>query len=71
MGWMNKDILVVGEDAFELAYDNSGNILIYGLDYGTSWSDNCDDTDVKGFTPTSDKKSCGGRIAAMGFKKDY
>lgn len=71
MGWMNKDILIVGEDAFELAYDNSGNILIYGLDYGTNWSDNCTDTMVKSFTPASDKKSCGGRIAAMGFKKDY
>ena len=71
LGWMTKDVLIIGEDAFELAYDNKGNILVYGLDYGTSWTTNCTDTQVKSFTPASDKKSCGGRIAAHGFKKDY
>ncbi len=71
MGWMNKDILLIGEDAFELAYNNKGHILIYGLDYGTLWTESCNDTQVQSFTPNSNKHSCGGRIAAYGFKKDY
>lgn len=71
MGWMNKDILLIGEDAFELAYDNKGDILVYGLDYGTLWTESCNDTQVQSFTPNSNKHSCGGRIAAYGFKKDY
>ncbi len=71
LGWLNKDIIVLGEDAFELAYDNKGNIQIYGLDYGDNWTEKCTDAMVKNFGPSSDRKSCGGRIAAMGFKKDY
>ena len=71
MGWMNKDILLIGEDAFELAYNNKGNIQIYGLEYGDSWTTYCDDSKVESFTPASNKRSCGGRIAAHGFKKDY
>ena len=71
LGWLTKDLLVLGEDAFELAYDNKGNIQIYGLDYGDNWTENCSDALVENFGPASDKKSCGGRIAARGFKKDY
>ena len=71
LGWMKKDILLIGEDAFELAYNNNGAILIYGLDYGDLWTSNCSDSQVESFTPASNKHSCGGRIAAHGFKKDY
>ncbi len=71
VGWMSKDFLVLGEDAFELAYTSKGDIYIYGLEYGTSWTTACSDTKVEAFTPSSDKSSCGGRIAAHGFKKDY
>ena len=69
IGWASKDKLVMGDDAFELAYDNEGNILIYGLEYGQLWNDGCEDTGS--LSASSDKKSCGGRIAAMNYKKDY
>ena len=69
IGWASKDRLVIGDDAFELAYDNEGNILIYGLEYGKLWSDGC--SEPKEMSASSDKKSCGGRIAAMNYKKDY
>lgn len=71
MGWINKDIIVLGEDAFEMAYTNKGDIDIYGLDYGDHWTTYCTDDLAKSFGPSSDRKSCGGRIAAHGFKKDY
>ena len=72
LGWANKKgKLLLGDDVFELAYDNNGNIKIYGLEYGDSWETKCTDEQVKTFTPNSNKKSCGGRIAAMNFKKDY
>lgn len=71
IGWANKEILAIGEDAFELAYDNKGNVQVYGFEYGTSWTSSCGDTQVKDFGPASDKSSCGGRIVAKGFKKDY
>lgn len=68
-GYAAKKQLAIGEDGFEVAYDNHGKILIYGLDYGDSWESNC--SNPKGMGPGDDKKSCGGRIAAMGFKKDF
>ena len=71
IGWASKDILAIGEDAFELAYDNKGNVQVYGFDYGTLWTSSCTDAQVENFGPASDKKSCGGRIVAKGFKKDY
>ena len=74
VGWATKEHVVMGEDAFELAYNNDGDILVYGLDYaadGDYWTDKCTDTKIKSFTPASDKKSCGGRIVANSFKRDY
>lgn len=71
MGYKNKQRLLMGEDAFELSYNNNGEILVYGLDYGDKWSEKCSDSLVANFTPASDKSTCGGRIAAKGFKKDY
>ena len=64
-GYAAKKHLAIGEDAFEVAYDNHGSILIYGLDYG----DSCDDP--KSISPGESRKACGGRIAKMGFKKDF
>jgi len=71
MGYKNKARLMLGEDVFELSYNNNGEVLVYGLDYGTSWTEDCSDEKVANFTPASDKSTCGGRIAAKGFKKDY
>ena len=71
IGWTNKKFPTIGEDAFELAYDNKGNVKVYGLDYGDKWEDVCDDENIKNFAPGKRHKSCGGRIVAKGFKKDY
>ena len=71
MGYGSKDNIFLGDDAFEFAYDNKGEILVYGLDYGTSWETDCSDSAIASFTPASDKSTCGGRIVANGYKKDY
>ena len=74
LGWTGKDIIALGEDVFEVAYTNKGDIQVYGLDYsdtGDLWDETCGDDDIKTFTPATAKGSCGGRIVAKGFKKDY
>ena len=71
LGWTGKKIIAIGEDAFELGYDNRGNVHVYGLDYGDLWTGSCSDDQIENFGPATDKKSCGGRIVAKGFKKDF
>lgn len=69
IGWASKNSLILGDDVFELAYDNEGDILIYGLEYGEKWDEKC--SDPANMESGASKRSCGGRIAAHNYKKDY
>ena len=69
VGWLAKKHIAIGEDAFELSYTNKGDVEVLGLDYGNLWTTSC--SDPENMAPTENKASCGGRIVANGFKKDY